>query len=157
MAISGKTTTITNPSSTLHPPYLQMISATISSLKDRTGSSQPASDRKIHGRKVQLSASPKFQENVVDSVEEVCEIGETCQNQKLVRGVCIREHEIGCCCCCFYQRIRENIQSCCEEQREDEGAEPSQNSRGSEEKEESFDPCTKEGISSQTRSCYFPE
>ncbi|KAF5936629.1 hypothetical protein HYC85_024135 [Camellia sinensis] len=42
MAVSGKTTTITNPSSTLHPPYLQMISEAISSLKDRTGSSQPA-------------------------------------------------------------------------------------------------------------------
>ncbi|CAL5444140.1 unnamed protein product [Camellia sinensis] len=42
MAVSGKTTTTTNPSSTLHPPYLQMISEAISSLKDRTGSSQPA-------------------------------------------------------------------------------------------------------------------
>ncbi|GMQ09000.1 hypothetical protein CsSME_00052507 [Camellia sinensis var. sinensis] len=42
MAVSGKTTTTTNPSSTLYPPYLQMISAAISSLKDRTGSSQPA-------------------------------------------------------------------------------------------------------------------
>ncbi|KAF5947912.1 hypothetical protein HYC85_013869 [Camellia sinensis] len=134
-----------------------MISEAISSLKDRTGSSQPASDREIHGRKVQLSAFPKFQENVVDSVEKVCEIGETCQNQKLVRGVCIREREIGCCCCCFYQRILESIQSCCEERREDEEAEPSRNSRGSEEEEESFDPRTKEGILSQTRSCYFPE
>ncbi|KAL7226896.1 hypothetical protein ACSBR1_021880 [Camellia fascicularis] len=46
MAVSGKTTTTTttttDPSSTLHPPYLQMISEAISSLKDRTGSSQPA-------------------------------------------------------------------------------------------------------------------
>ncbi|THG20097.1 histone H1-like [Camellia sinensis] len=42
MAISGKITTTTNPSPTLHPPYLQMISEAISSLKDRTGSSQPA-------------------------------------------------------------------------------------------------------------------
>ncbi|KAI7992069.1 hypothetical protein LOK49_LG12G01019 [Camellia lanceoleosa] len=45
MVVSGKTTTTTtttNPSSTPHPPYLQMISEAISSLKDRTGSSQPA-------------------------------------------------------------------------------------------------------------------
>ncbi|GFZ04558.1 hypothetical protein Acr_17g0001300 [Actinidia rufa] len=39
MAISKKPI---NPSSTLHPPYLQMIGEAISLLKDRTGSSQPA-------------------------------------------------------------------------------------------------------------------
>ncbi|KAL6968583.1 hypothetical protein U1Q18_034384 [Sarracenia purpurea var. burkii] len=39
MAVSKKPA---NPSSTLHPPYLQMIGEAISSLKDRTGSSQPA-------------------------------------------------------------------------------------------------------------------
>ncbi|XP_059625168.1 histone H1-like [Cornus florida] len=34
--------TVSPPPSTLHPPYLQMITKAITSLKDRTGSSQPA-------------------------------------------------------------------------------------------------------------------
>ncbi|KAK2965224.1 hypothetical protein RJ640_019979 [Escallonia rubra] len=47
------------PSSTLHPPYFQMISEAISSLKDRTGSSQPAIAKFIE-EKYQNLLPPNF-------------------------------------------------------------------------------------------------
>ncbi|KAL7112574.1 hypothetical protein ACP275_04G010600 [Erythranthe tilingii] len=42
MAISKKDSTAKSTGSSLHPPYLQMISEAITAIKDRTGSSQPA-------------------------------------------------------------------------------------------------------------------
>ncbi|KAI3460775.1 hypothetical protein Pfo_017438 [Paulownia fortunei] len=57
MAVVKKTSTTktNNPShSSLHPPYFQMISEAITTMKDRTGSSQPAIAKYIEGNYTKL-------------------------------------------------------------------------------------------------------
>ncbi|KAA8549112.1 hypothetical protein F0562_000796 [Nyssa sinensis] len=69
MAVPKKKTTATTkpadpPStSTLHPPYFQMISEAITSLKDRTGSSQPAIAKFIED-KYQTLLPPNFKKTL---------------------------------------------------------------------------------------------
>ncbi|KAL3531512.1 hypothetical protein ACH5RR_010834 [Cinchona calisaya] len=48
-----------NASSTLHPPYFQMLSEAITSLKDRSGSSQPAIAKFVEGE-YRKSLPPNF-------------------------------------------------------------------------------------------------
>ncbi|KAL6500285.1 hypothetical protein OROHE_025651 [Orobanche hederae] len=81
MAIAKKNTDAGNNSSSpssLHPPYFQMISEAITTMKDRTGSSQPAIARFIEDNYPNL-LPPNFRKNLSTQLKRLL------RSEKLVK------------------------------------------------------------------------